>query len=382
VIIGAGPAGLVLGNVLRRAGIGSVILERSSREHIESRGRAGLIDHHTVQYLAEQGLADGLLTRGARHDSCEFRFGGNRFSVPYGKLTDGCAHQVYPQQFLVADLIESYLDGGGTIHFETPATAITGLDGRPVVDSGAGAITCDFVAGCDGFHGLSRSAIPADKIRVYERAHEFGWLAILAEAPPSTTEIIYALHPDGFAGHMLRTATVSRYYLQCPVADDPANWPDELIWSELHRRLATNDGWRLNEGPITEKAVLEMRSWVTEPMRYGNLFLLGDAAHIITPAGAKGMNLAIADARVLASALRSHYEQRDDQGLRDYSATCLERVWRAQEFSHWMLHLLHRPQVPTAEQEFLHRLQLARLTELAAGTEFAVGFAHNYVGAR
>ncbi|MGK4581531.1 4-hydroxybenzoate 3-monooxygenase [Kitasatospora sp. HPMI-4] len=385
-IVGAGPAGLALANVLQQAGIDCVVVERQSRAYVEARARAGVLEHRTVEFLNDHGLADRLLAEGARHGSCEFRHLGERFSVRYRDLTGGREHHVYPQQFLVRDLISAYLAGGGQLFFSHPAVALDGLDGdRPVLrcqpdgDAEPLELECDFVAGCDGFYGASRQAVPAGRLRAYEKQHEFGWLALLAETPPAGDEIIYALHEDGFAGHMLRTPSVTRFYLQCPVGDHPENWPDQRIWSALHRRLGMTDA-ELAPGPITEKNVLDMRSFVVEPMQYGRLFLAGDAAHIITPAGGKGMNLALADAEELATRLLAHYRGAGTHALDGYSAACLPRIWQAQEFSHWMLHLLHSPAAGQDDSAFLHRLQLSRLTQLRDSPAYSTMFSDSYVG--
>ncbi|MFI9269703.1 4-hydroxybenzoate 3-monooxygenase [Kitasatospora sp. NPDC052896] len=386
-IIGAGPAGLLLANALRQAGVDCVLVERHSRAHVEARARAGVIEQRTVELLDGYGLAGPLLATGARHGSCEFRHRGGRFSVPYGELTGGRTHFVYPQQSLVRDLAEAYLAGGGQLLFSHPARALDGLTGdRPVLrcapadgDGPELAIECDYVAGCDGSYGIARRSVPTGGLREYGRQHEWGWLAVLAETPPATEQIIYALHQEGFAGHMLRTPTVSRFYLQCPVGDSPENWPDERIWSALHRRLdLTAD--ELRPGPITERTVLEMRSLVVEPMRYGRLFLAGDAAHIITPAGAKGMNLAIADAHELAERLIARCRGADAAVLDGYSDARLPRIWQAQEFSHWFLQLLHSPVAEPADAAFLHRLRVSRLSQLQGSTPFAGLFARQYVG--
>ncbi|MGE7437157.1 4-hydroxybenzoate 3-monooxygenase [Kitasatospora sp. NPDC001175] len=385
-VVGAGPAGLVLANVLQQAGIDSVVVERQSRPYVEARARAGVLEHRTVEILDAHGLADRLLAEGGRHGSCEFRHQGERFSVRYQELAGDRAHYVYPQQFLVRDLIAAYLSGGGQLLFSHSAVALDGLDGdRPVLrcepdgDAESVEIECDFIAGCDGFYGASRPAVPAGRLRAYGRQHEFGWLAVLAETPPAGEEIIYALHEDGFAGHMLRTPSITRFYLQCPVGDQPENWPDERIWSSLHRRLGMTAA-ELKPGPITEKNVLDMRSFVVEPMQYGRLFLVGDAAHIITPAGGKGMNLAIADAEELATRLLAHYRGAGARALDGYSAACLPRIWQAQEFSHWMLHLLHSPAADQDDSAFLHRLQLSRLAQLRDSAAYATNFSDSYVG--
>ncbi|MDH6124057.1 4-hydroxybenzoate 3-monooxygenase [Kitasatospora sp. GP82] len=386
-IVGAGPAGLVLANVLQRAGIDCVVVERQTRSYVEARARAGLIEHRTVEFLRRHGLAERLLAEGAEHGSCEFRFQGERFSIPYRDLAGDRSHYVYPQQFLVRDLVESYLDAGGKLLFSHPVVALDGLDGdRPVLrcEPAEGSqpleLECDFVAGCDGFHGVSRQAVPDGRLRAFSKHHEFGWLAVLAETPPASEQIIYALHEDGFAGHMLRTPSVTRFYLQCPVGDVPENWPDERIWSALWRRLGMTPE-ELKPGEITEKNVLDMRSFVVEPMQHGRLFLVGDAAHIITPAGGKGMNLAIADAEELAVRLLAHYGGADADALDGYSAACLPRIWQAQEFSHWMLHLLHSPAARQTDSDFMHRLQLSRLAQLRDSATYSMMFSDSYVGA-
>jgi p-hydroxybenzoate 3-monooxygenase len=375
---------MALANVLSAAGIGTIVIEKHSCAYVEARSRAGLVEHRTVTFLDRHGLADGLLSAGVPHASCEFRYRGERLSVPYGELTGGCAHYVYPQQDLVRDLTNAYLARGGELHFSCPAMEVDtdrGVVSARSAETGEEVeIECDFIAGCDGFHGVSRRSVPAERLRSFSRRHEFGWLAVLAEAPPSTKEIVYALHEEGFAGHMLRTPSVSRYYLQCPVGDSADNWSDQRIWSALERRLAA-PGFHLTTGPITEKAVLDMRSVVSEQMdHHGRLFLVGDAAHIITPVGGKGMNLAIADAEELAAGLHAHYADGSSARLRAYSATCLPRIWRAQEFSHWMLQLIHSPAVEPADRPFLHQLQLSRLAQLGSSPTYAAMFADSYVG--
>jgi p-hydroxybenzoate 3-monooxygenase len=383
-IVGAGPAGLVLAHLLAEAGIESVVLEKHSREYVEQRVRAGLLEHGTVSLLKAHGLAERMLARGSAHHGCEFRVFGQRHRIPYSDLYGGRSMLVYPQQDLVADLIRLLLDRGGTIHFEAEAERIEGADtARPAVRyryrGREERLECDFVAGCDGFHGAARESIPADALTVFDQRLPFGWLGIIAATPPSTKEIIYALHERGFAGHMLRTETVSRFYLQCDPDDDLANWPDDRIWSELRTRLAA-DGWTLREGPILEKSISELRSFVCEPMRSGSLFLAGDAAHIVPPTGAKGMNLAVHDASVLAAALIRWYCEGDARGLDGYSDTCLRRVWRVQEFSTWMSWMLHRLPDDLPDIEIRRRLQRAQLDYVCSSPAGGASFAENYVG--
>ncbi|GAA3852718.1 4-hydroxybenzoate 3-monooxygenase [Saccharothrix violaceirubra] len=381
-IVGAGPAGLTLANLLHQADIPCVVLEKGTREYIETRPRAGVIEHRAVRMLDDHGLADRLLAEADRHGACEFRVNGEAHEVDYSSLYGGQTHYVYPQQEVVKDLVRHFLDAGGDLRFavrdvrphgiDTTEPALTWVD----ADGHEQRLDCSFIAGADGFHGVTRQSIPAGALQEYSHQHGIEWLSILAEAPPSTHKVIYALHPDGFAGHMLRSSTVSRYYLQVPVDDSVDNWPDERVWSELHKRLALRDSdWRLTQGRITEKRILDMRSHVVEPMNHGRLYLLGDAAHIITPVGAKGMNLALHDAEVLAAALIGYHRSGDDRGLREYSDVCLRRVWRAQEFSQWMVFMIHRSPEP-----FLSRLGEARLQHLIGSRSSAGYFAQNYVG--
>ncbi|GIJ48310.1 4-hydroxybenzoate 3-monooxygenase [Virgisporangium aliadipatigenens] len=379
-VVGAGPAGLMLANVLAAHGIDCVVFERASRAHIERRARAGLIEHRAIRALDEYGLAGRLLRTGVRHGACEFRLAGRRHTARYSELTGGRAHYVYPQQELVKDLVAAFLGHGGEIRFDTPVTGIRDLDAAPRIEWAGGGMSFDVVAGCDGAHGAAVRSVPAGALTVHEYRHGHGWLAVLAAAPPSTRDIIYALHPTGFAGHMLRSAEVSRYYLQCPAGDDVAHWPDARIWAELRRRLATDDGWCLREGPIIEKAVLDMRSRVCEPMRFGNLFLVGDAAHIVTPAGAKGMNLALGDAHELALGLVDRYAHGDDRRLNAYSATRLDVVWRAQEFTTSFLDLLHNAIGTGRSDTYSDRVRSAIVNQITGTGPRAQDFAESYVG--
>lgn len=385
-IIGAGPAGLTLANLLQQAGIPCVILERASRSYVEQRARAGLLEHRSVALLTRHGLAERLLATAERHGTCELRVDGRRYRIPYSDLCAGKTHYVYPQQEVVKDLIAAFLRGGGPLLFEAAEVTITDLEsarpGLTWIDPAGRQhlVRCDFIAGCDGAHGVANRSLPAGSFTEISHHHGIGWLGILAAAPPSTECIIYAVHEEGFAGHMLRSPTVSRYYLQIPLTDRIADWPDERIWSALHRRLAIRDGeWRLTEGPILDKSVLEMRSRVIEPMQQGRLFLVGDAAHTITPIGAKGMNLALHDAEVLAAALTARYREGSEAGLGAYSEICLARVWRAQEFSHWFTSVLHGAEGGAAP-DFAGRLAQARRTQLLTSPACAAWFAESYIG--
>jgi len=292
---------------------------------------------------------------------------------------------VYAQQELVADLVRLRLEAGYEIVFEAEDVALSCLESdRPQISFAANGVPrqleCDFIAGCDGFHGVSRPSIPAGLLTEHTQEFPFAWLGIIAAVPPSTKEIIYAVHERGFAGHMLRTETVSRFYLQCDSDDGIESWPDDRIWQELQTRLATRDGWRLREGPVLEKSIAEIRSFAVEPMQYGRLFLAGDAAHIVPPTGAKGLNLAVADARVLAAALARWYQAADSSELESYSATCLRRVWRVQEFSSWMSWMLHRLPDDFPQVALRRRLQRAQLDYLCGSQAAQAGFAENYVG--
>jgi p-hydroxybenzoate 3-monooxygenase len=383
-IVGAGPAGLVLAHLLAEQGVHAVILEKHSREYIETRVRAGLLEHPTVELLRAHGLGDRMLRDGAIHRGVEFRVHGKRHRVPYSDLYGGRTMMVYAQQLVVADLVRQWLARGGEIVFEAEDVALYDIESeRPSVSyrlrGQVEHLDCDYIAGCDGFHGVSRPSIPASALTVYDQRLPFSWLGIIAEVAPSTEEIIYSLSDRGFAGHMLRTAAVSRFYLQCDPDDDLANWPDDRIWSELQLRLAS-DGWTLREGPITEKSIAEMRSFIVEPMQFGRLFLAGDAAHIVPATGAKGLNLAVADARLLAAALTQRYHGNESTLLESYSATCLRRVWRVQEFSTWMSWMIHRLPDDTPDRAFRERLQLAQLAHLAGSWAAAASFAENYVG--
>jgi p-hydroxybenzoate 3-monooxygenase len=379
-IIGAGPAGLLLGQLLAQAGIASVILEARARHYIENRVRAGVLEHQTASVIEAVGAGARLAREALRHQGVELVFGGRAHRIDFAALT-GRSMTIYGQQEVVKDLIAVRLGAGLPLHFEVESVALAGLDSDfPQVSFSAGGVSqildCDFVAGCDGFHGISRASIPAGVLKLYERAYPYAWLGILAEAPP-LPEIIYARHDNGFALHSMRSATVTRLYLQCRPDEPLEPWTDARIWEELQRRLTVPGGPRLNEGPILQKSLTPMRSFVVEPMQYGRLFLAGDAAHIVPPTGAKGMNQAAADVQILSRAFRDFYGSGTPAALRDYSATCLDRVWKVQRFSRMMTDLLH---VNPEDSPFDRRCREAELAYLATSVNGAATFAENYVG--
>jgi p-hydroxybenzoate 3-monooxygenase len=383
-IVGAGPAGLMLSHLLARSGIETVVLESRSREYVEMRVRAGVLEQGSVDLLVQTGAGERLQREGMVHQGIELRFEGQAHRVPLTELSGGRSIVVYGQQEVVKDLIRLRLASGGQILFEAEAQTVEGLESdRPTVhfkhDGLTDSVECDYVAGCDGFWGICREAIPAGALAVYEKEYPFAWLGILAEMRPASEELIYAYHDElGFALHSMRSPTISRLYLQCRPDEPLDEWPDARIWSELRTRLATDDGFDLDEGPIIEKGVTAMRSFVVEPMQHGRLFLAGDAAHIVPPTGAKGMNLALADVKVLADALEGWYASGRRALLEAYSATCLRRVWRAEHFSWWMTSMLHR--FPDDDGGFQHRLQLSQLRYVTSSRAAATTLAENYVG--
>ncbi len=378
-IVGAGPAGLMLSHLLHRLGIESVVVEARSREYVEKRVRAGVLEQGTVDLLREIGVGQGVDREGLVHHGIELVFDGQAHRIPMSDLAGGRAITIYGQQKVVRDLTEARLAAGGQIFFEANDVRVSGTrisfthDGRPVE------LDCDFLAGCDGFHGVCRDTIPAASRQIYEREYPFAWLGILAEVAPSTEELIYAHHDRGFALHSLRSPEISRLYLQVDPHEDIADWSDKRIWDELHQRLA-HDTWSLKEGPILEKAITPMRSFVCAPMRHGRLFLAGDAAHIVPPTGAKGLNLAIHDVHVLAKALGAWYDTGDETLLEQYSATCLRRVWRVQHFSWWMTSLLHRFPASDSHDEFEQQLQRSQLEYVVSSVAAATTLSENYVG--
>ena len=377
VIVGAGPAGLVLGNLLLDRGVDCVILERRGREAVEGRARAGFLAAHSVRVLAENGLGAGVRARGQEHGTCLFRSGQGEFTLDYGRLGRGEVHTVYPQQELVRDLVAEYLRRGGELRFGAEAEEIS--EGRVRVRGGAD-VTGRFVAGCDGHRGVARRALTAQGVPTARWDHGVSWLAVLAAAPPSLAAVGYALHERGFAGHMARTQTVTRYYLQCPRGTDPAEWDEDRIWSELATRMRTAEFGALKAGRVLERAVVDLRSDVLQSPGAGRLWLAGDAAGLISPSAAKGANLAVLQAERLARAFGEALADGDEGGLGRYAADCLPRVWRAHEFSHWMSGLLHGPTGDDAESRYGRALQYARLESLRTSRAHQDHFAENYTG--
>jgi len=381
-IVGAGPAGLMLSHLLHLHGIESVVLEASSRKRIEERIRAGVLEQGTVDLLVEAGVGERLKRQGLFHGGIELRFSGAGHRIDFRELTGGKGVVIYAQHEVIKDLVATRLSVGGQIIFEAVGVRIQGLaELTPSIhfenEGARHELTCDFIAGCDGFHGICRPSIPEGVITAYEQIYPFGWLGILAQAAPSSEELIYAYHDRGFALHSMRSPEISRLYLQCSPNEDCSEWPDERIWAELQRRFELSKHWRLTEGPILQKSVTGMRSFVAEPMQFGRLFLAGDSAHIVPPTGAKGLNLAIADVRVLVSGLREFYESGKMDLLNRYSELCLRRVWKVQRFSWWMTSMLHRH---TSTNPFDERRQLAELDYVTSSRAAAQTLAENYVG--
>ncbi|POX65403.1 4-hydroxybenzoate 3-monooxygenase [Streptomyces sp. Ru62] len=381
-IIGAGPAGLLLARLLHRAGIESVVLESRDRDYVEQRQRAGILEQGTVDVLRAAGAGERMDREGLRHDGIELRFDRRRHRVDFPALTGGRSVTVYAQTEVCKDLIALQSKEGGPLLFEAEALRVEGAEGdRPRVpfrhQGREDVLECDYVVGCDGFWGVARQAFPAGVSRVFERSYPYAWLGILADVAPSHDELVYARHERGFALLSMRSPAVSRLYLQVPAGTDAEAWGDEAIWDELDRRFETDDGWRLERGPITQKSVTPMRSFVHEPMRHGRLFLAGDAAHIVPPTGAKGLNLAVGDVVTLARALAHERETGSPDLLDAYSATCLRRIWQAERFSYDMTTLLHRAPDATA---FDARLQLARLERIASSRAAGTDLAEAYTG--
>lgn len=381
-IVGAGPAGLMLAQLLHLAGIESVVLEQHTRQYVEERVRAGVLEQGTVDLMNRMGLGARMMRQGLMHYGIELRFGGRSHRIDFKELTGGKGVMIYAQHEVVHDLVEARLAAGAPLLYQATDVSLRGIDGeKPVIrfqkDGEVKEVACDFIAGCDGFHGTCRGAIPAHVLKIYDRVYPFGWLGILADAPPSNDELIYARHERGFALLSMRSPQVSRLYVQCHPDEDLEQWPDERIWQELHQRLETTSGWKLREGPITQKGVTGMRSFVAEPMQYGRLFLAGDAAHIVPPTGAKGLNLAVADVQVLAAALEQFYKTGQRDLLQRYSEICLRRVWKVQRFSWWMTSLLHKFE---EDSEFDRKRQVAELDYVTSSRAAMTTLAENYVG--
>lgn len=381
-IVGAGPAGLMLSHLLHLHGIHSIVLEARSRQYCEERIRAGVLEQGTVDLLRAAGVASRLDCEGMRHEGIELGLNRRRYRIPLAELTGGKCVTVYGQHEVVKDLIARRISDGGEIRFECGEVSVGDLEGpnpflRCVRDGGEDEIRCDYIAGCDGSHGICRPAIPDRKVETFEQSYPFAWLGILAQAAPSRGELLYMHHPRGFALYSMRSPSITRLYLQCRPDEDLSLWSSDRIWSELRTRLGCADGWEPAEGTILQKGVTGMRSLVVEPMQFGRLFLLGDAAHIVPATGAKGMNLAIADANVLAGALHSYYVKDFHDRLDRYSEICLRRVWKAQRFSAWMTSLLHRLDDASP---FERKRQLADLDYVTSSRAAAASLAENYVG--
>src|SRR6201996_3536075 len=382
-IVGAGPAGLLLSHLLALGGVDSVCVENRSRAYCEARQRAGMLESTTVELLRAVGLGDRLDAEGLEHDGIYVQFDGQRHHLNFRELTGGRWITIYAQTEIVKDLIAARTAAGAALEFEVSETAVSGLDsGRPVLSytdarGERHVVTCDVIAGCDGFHGITRGSIPAGGLTMLaERDYPYAWLGILAAAPPSTDEVIYCRHDRGFALHSMRTPEIGRLYLQVPADEDIARWRDEQIWAELATRFAL-PGWSLTNGPVLQKSITPMRSFVAAPMRYGNLFLAGDAAHIVPPTGAKGLNLAVADVVALATALIRRLRDGQSDLVDAYSGHCLERVWRATHLACWMTAMLH---VVPGQDQFESELQLAQLRHLVSSPTAAAMLADVYTG--
>ena len=370
----------MLAHLLHLQGIESVVLERQSREYVETRVRAGVLEQGTVDMLCESGVGERLQREGLKHQGIDLRFDGRGHRIDFKKLV-GKSITVYAQQEVLKDLIAARLSYKAPIFFEADALRIAEIEAQPRIyyrqDGVTHELACDFVAGCDGFHGISRGTVQPDQMRIHERRYPFAWLGILARVAPASEELIYTYHERGFSLLSMRSPEISRLYLQCGPDEDINEWPDDRIWEELRTRMATRDGFVLKDGPVLQKGITPMRSFVAEPMQFGTLFLLGDAAHIVPPTGAKGLNLAVADVRVLTRALVEFYREGKRESLQQFTERCLRRVWKAQRFSWWMTSMLHR--FPN-EDSFSHNLHLAELDYLTSSRAASTTLAENYVG--
>jgi p-hydroxybenzoate 3-monooxygenase len=381
-IVGAGPAGLLLGHLLHRAGVETIILERQSRPYVEARIRAGVLEQGTVDLLDEAQVGARMRREGLPHGGFDLAYDGVRHRIDLAELTGGKRVMVYGQTELTRDLGDARAEAGAPTVYEAADVAIHDPDSdRPNLTYRAGGgsheIPCDFIAACDGSHGIGRRSMPAAEVKTFERVYPFGWLGILAEVPPCSHELIYARHARGFALASMRSPTRSRYYIQCPVDERLENWPDERIWDELKTRLGPEATAAMTIGPSIEKSIAPLRSFVAEPMRWGRLFLAGDAAHIVPPTGAKGLNLAVSDVRILSRAFVAFYQDRDSAGIDLYSQDCLARVWKAVRFSWWMTQLMHKF---GDNESFDARVQGAELSYLFGSKAASQALAENYVG--
>ena len=381
-IIGAGPSGLLLGQLLHKAGIDNVIVERQSGDYVLGRIRAGVLEQITMDLLAQAGVADRALAEGLPHDGIELLFAGTRHRIDLHGLSGGKRVTVYGQTEVTRDLMEARAAAGLTTVYEAADVQLHDFDGtKPSVsytrDGQRHQLQCDFIAGCDGYHGISRQSVPADALRTYEKVYPFGWLGVLADVPPVSHELIYANTENGFALCSMRSATRSRYYVQCSMDEKVENWSDEAFWNALRARLDPQAAERLITGPSLEKSIAPLRSFVAEPMRFGRLFLAGDAAHIVPPTGAKGLNLAASDVGYLWRALADHYADRSSAGIDTYSERCLRRVWKAERFSWWFTSLMHKFPDNGA---FGQKIQEAELDYLVRSQAASTALAENYVG--
>lgn len=381
-IIGSGPAGLLLGQLLHHYGIDNIIVERQTRDYVLARIRAGVLEQGTVDLLEEVGVAGRLHREGLVHDGIELSFGGERHRIDMRRLTQGKTVTIYGQTEVTRDLMEAREARGMTTIYEAADVQPLDFDGSSprlayVKDGTGHEIACDFIAGCDGFHGVSRQSVPPGALIEFERTYPFGWLGILSDTPPVSPELIYANHPRGFALCSMRSPTRSRYYVQCSLDEKVEAWSDERFWAELKQRLDDDAGAHLVTGPSIEKSIAPLRSYVAEPMRFGRLFLAGDAAHIVPPTGAKGLNLAASDVHYLATAFREFYAERSVAGIDGYSAQALKRVWKAERFSWWMTSMLHR--FPDSDA-FSQRIQKSELEYLVSSEAALTSLSENYVG--
>ncbi|PZR32415.1 4-hydroxybenzoate 3-monooxygenase [Caulobacter segnis] len=381
-IIGAGPAGLFLGHLLRRAGVDAVVLERRDRAYVEGRVRAGVLEQVTVDLMDRLDLGQRLHREGLVHTGTNIAADGELFRIDMAALTGGASVMVYGQQEVMKDLFDAAEPRGVKVIFDAEDVALHDIDGsRPYVtwrhDGVEHRLDCDFIAGCDGYHGVSRAAIPADVLKTFERVYPFGWLGVLADVPPCDHELIYSNHERGFALASMRSPTRSRYYIQCGLDERLEDWSDDRFWDELCLRLGDEAASRVTRGPSFEKSIAPLRSFVGEPMRHGRLFLAGDAAHIVPPTGAKGMNLAASDVVMLSEALVEHYHEGSDAGIDGYSARALARVWKAERFSWWFTSLTHR--FPDRDG-FDRKMQVAELAYIRGSRAAQVTLAENYIG--